>query len=887
LTYSRKYNSHVPSNVKTTNKPGVNLDSGPYIGIVKANADPLRKGRVSVFIERFGGNENDPENWRTVSYASPFFGQTSAAGKSATNSYANSVHSYGMWATPPDIGVKILCVFVNGDPNTGYYIGCLPDANNHFSVPGHASTTNVTQDDKGAYKFEKMPGAEFNDKGDSSYNSYDTNPRPSNPILTGVLKWQGLMDDDIRGHTTSSSKRESPSRVFGISTPGRPIPDLPVTDIQNTGSDNPPSQKIKTGVFRMPGHSFVMDDGELGGDNNLIRLKSASGHQILMHDTEGIIYISNNTGTAWMEFGVDGKIDVFSAESISYNAKKDFNITAGRSINMQAGEQVNIISDSGLHMQSESLNLKGVKETNITGLALDLKALGSIKVSADASIGIKSAAETSIKGSILNLNSSTPSSAKEVKSAKFNTHPAPSYTGNWKAADTKQSIATRVPQHEPYDRSVEKPVQSTTPRKSANEFSVQVATPPSSVQAAGQPSVSKIPGYNEGMSSAIQTVSANFTGVVKEVETKIAPITPAKILQDTTNIVNELFDDVGELSSEILSSIEDFVKEQSLIKHAEAAIASVTELAENTIDAISSTVGDVVNSVTGTVGDVVDSVSDTVSDIVDGSGLSELTSGLGDFVENVASGAGEFVQGMGGVISDIGNSEFVSNITSDFSAAAEQFSLSDLGSGLGNVITTVSDVTGKFLSDTGISKFVNDFTSSIDISVVDIIKQQVPYKEIAVLSIANSQKLLATLGKTNGPSEYELVTADGEVGKYNFTVSELQQLGYIKPGPVTNLSPSGVWTGKDGVNSVDAFLTSSAIQESAAIELLDANGKQMEKTGAIKPTDSQEVAAGMLAVSKKAGPATAAQWRTGQVVDDTLDAYYVKANSVIKNTTTG
>ena len=28
-----------------------------------------------------------------------------------------------MWFTPPDIGTRVLCFFVNGDANLGYYIG--------------------------------------------------------------------------------------------------------------------------------------------------------------------------------------------------------------------------------------------------------------------------------------------------------------------------------------------------------------------------------------------------------------------------------------------------------------------------------------------------------------------------------------------------------------------------------------------------------------------------------------------------------------------------------------------------------------------------------------------------------------------------------------------
>ena len=51
-------------------------------------------------------------------------------------------------------------------------------------------------------------------------NNYEAIPKPIHPFAE-VLVRQGLSADDIRGNTSSSARRESPSQVFGISTPGR------------------------------------------------------------------------------------------------------------------------------------------------------------------------------------------------------------------------------------------------------------------------------------------------------------------------------------------------------------------------------------------------------------------------------------------------------------------------------------------------------------------------------------------------------------------------------------------------------------------------------------------------------------------------------------------
>ena len=49
--------------------PGIKIDSGPFIGIIKNNTDPARLGRLQVWIPDLGGDENTPSNWYTVNYA--------------------------------------------------------------------------------------------------------------------------------------------------------------------------------------------------------------------------------------------------------------------------------------------------------------------------------------------------------------------------------------------------------------------------------------------------------------------------------------------------------------------------------------------------------------------------------------------------------------------------------------------------------------------------------------------------------------------------------------------------------------------------------------------------------------------------------------------------
>jgi hypothetical protein len=114
---------------------GVPAEFGPFTGVVMSTVDPARFGRLRVYIEAFNdGGANgmkDESKWTTVSYMPPFFGSTPplSQGNRSTDvgAYPGNPNSYGMWFTPPDVGLTVICIFVNGDRNQGYYIGVAPD----------------------------------------------------------------------------------------------------------------------------------------------------------------------------------------------------------------------------------------------------------------------------------------------------------------------------------------------------------------------------------------------------------------------------------------------------------------------------------------------------------------------------------------------------------------------------------------------------------------------------------------------------------------------------------------------------------------------------------------------------------------------------------------
>jgi hypothetical protein len=436
-----------------TSKRGVG--SGVYLARVVSHLDPTFMGALEVTLLREQGNKlADSNQTFIVKYASPFFGSTAfefmggnVASKSNTlEAYNDTQKSYGMWFVPPDVGVTVLVVFVDENPADGYWIGCVPPRFANNMVPGIAASENIDIDtaDKRKFNTDKpLPVAEINKRINSSEQRIDTDKikKPVHPIADRFLE-QGLLEDDIRGYSTSSARREVPSSVYGISTPG-PLDKRPGAKRVPIGKLNAQTQTAVP-VSRLGGTQLVFDDGddryqrkksagELGqegayadilnkekGDptipsSEFFRVRTRTGHQILLHNSEDLIYIGNARGTAWIELTSNGKIDIYSQDSISIHTENDLNIRADRDINMEAGRNINFRTETGrwhadiatdleFYVANDAkitidnnLDIKiGVDTKITTGSNYDLKVGADTKITTGSNYDLKVGADTKI-----------------------------------------------------------------------------------------------------------------------------------------------------------------------------------------------------------------------------------------------------------------------------------------------------------------------------------------------------------------------------------------------------------------------------------------------------------------------------------------------------------
>ena len=517
------------------------LTTGIYVARVISHLDPSFMGSIEVNLLKDQANTAGEDSQTfIVKYASPFFGYTpfefmgkNDGAKSTIDGFSDTQKSYGMWFVPPDVGVNVLVLFVNGDPASGYWFACVPGVNINHMVPAIAASAvnSLDAEDKKRYGPMKdgkgnplpLPVAEVNKRINGEKKEIDPEkyPRVVHPIADRFLE-QGLLEDDIRGVNTSSPRREAPSMVFGISTPG-PVDRRSTAKKQQIGKAN---SQATVPVSRLGGTQLVMDDGNdrfhreksaAEGPVNYIdlldptnqkkgatgsptipaseyfRVRTRTGHQILMHNSEDLIYIANARGTAWIELTSNGKIDIFSQDSISVHTKNDFNFYADRDFNLECGRNVNIKAkgrlngdfNQNIHLRaaldmkvfvSESLDIKtGTAIKITTGESLDVAvgtntkftSLGStdifsgsaLKVTSTATIDVGASGNLVISGSKIDLNGPKAATAAKATSAitapPLSTHEVPNtaigdYAAGKYQAGTIPSIMKRVPMHEPW-----------------------------------------------------------------------------------------------------------------------------------------------------------------------------------------------------------------------------------------------------------------------------------------------------------------------------------------------------------------------------------------------------------------------------------------------------
>jgi hypothetical protein len=503
------------------------LPTGIMTAKVVGFLDPTFMSGLQVTLLRENGNTiGDLNQSFPVKYASPFYGATGYEFMGLNkDDYNDTQKSYGMWFPTVEIGTTILCAFINGDPDNGYFIACAPSKFINQMIPAIGGSTEFVASAEQKKKYDTtnaLPVAEINRKANEQEKSLsiDKNKKAIHPIADRFLE-QGLLEDDVRGVPTTTSRRDIPNSVFGILTPG-PFNRGPGSKSQFIGTKQSQTPK-PVPVSRLGGTQMVFDDGEdryqrktpagegpveyadtengEKGDPNIpyneyFRVRTRTGHQILLHNSEDLIYIGNAKGTTWIEMTSNGKIDIYAEDSISIHTENDLNFRADRDINFEAGRNINMRSEEGRFHVDVATNLeivigadglvttKGNLDVNTTGTTkvtstgtMDIKSGADVNATAAAGLNIKSGGESkwtaggnaSIGGAALVLSGGSidlngpqaPAAAEAAEAAvteelQIHDNIATSSSEKWEGknryakSEPLKSIMKRIPMHEPW-----------------------------------------------------------------------------------------------------------------------------------------------------------------------------------------------------------------------------------------------------------------------------------------------------------------------------------------------------------------------------------------------------------------------------------------------------
>ncbi len=411
MKYSGSNNTATPGIAthfdKTKHAAGMRKLTGLYIAKVIDITDDRYEGFMNV--EIIGeGYKGDPTNLETrkeyarVRRASPYGGSIQFEGFTNT---------YGFCSHPPSPGSQVLVAFANNS-SVGICIGVLPDVTRNASYPTQPAARTDTEPNSVGPTYDPGPTTKTQNnlrpranpdriRNESSEFKDQVNNCEIGELGTGI--------DSIRGLSSSSFRRESPTQVFGFNTPG--------------------------------GHQFVMDDGtkESGdrcitpdperkaGLSKLLRFRSANGAQILIHDGAGMIYISDQAGATWIQMDSNGKIDIY----------------AGSDISMHTGANFNLHCQEAFNVEADSINLKargddGIKIESSTG-EFNLHSNKDLKLTCDLNGHIKCSGFIRQTASLIDLNGpeATASTKAEANNLTLN-------------KTVKESISGRVPEKEPW-----------------------------------------------------------------------------------------------------------------------------------------------------------------------------------------------------------------------------------------------------------------------------------------------------------------------------------------------------------------------------------------------------------------------------------------------------
>ena len=799
----------------TSQLRGVREERGIVTGIVKANVHGAHMGVIQVWIPTFSNDPKDKAQWRTVRYCSPFYSRVDNQGVGDT--YAGTKVPAGIVTPPPDLGTKVLCFFPEGRNAEGYYFACVPDTFMMQTLPEPTLFNDVASGE-----FNDIPQG---DKDTKAVTNWKSQNRPEDFFTQQASVTQGLDQDKTRGLNSSGYMRESPSEIIGISSKGRRVDtdglDFTVKYNSQLKDKNTTNKHVLDGLLgpygRRKGHSIALDDGDVDGNSNQIRLRTSTGHQILMNDTEGLIYVGNAEGSVWIELNNTGTMDVYANDSINFRSK-NLNFHADQNIKFHSKGYTQFVSEKQMHVEGkEQLVMTTEGEAGITGKSgLHLDSGGSLNATAKSQAFINCGGVMSIAGSLVLLQGpKTP-----AKSAK--------------------SVNVLSKEEVDFDRG-------------AGHFT----TPPAPLQTTVDRPTTHEPFVDHGKNNTPSPYTGGLAG-------------------GGGGLAGGAFGVIGPIAGPIAAG----AGAAGGLGAVAGALGSSGGLATGLGGTLGGSAGDFFGtSFGGGFGDIAgnlggDFLTGDFTNVLGEAGLGDALGGLdfgaisSDLSQITSNLPIEDIQGaIGSATSQLQGADFgklvtdatgkITNITGALDAQLPGLA-QEFGPALGKVVPQLNDSLPALLDSPVLKQF----------PVTDIVQQLDTGFSIGVLDSLDMQGLNAAVvqqvGSLNNNAFVDAATKS--VGKYGFNVDQLKSQGLVRPEAIFNdqLADPSVWTGKGGANSLGKFLGNGGLQEQVMQQVVASDYQKMLNDGAIQVTDGPKEVMGMLTAANISSTEVASAVRQGR-----------------------
>lgn len=309
------------------------------IGVVVDTDDPMQAGRLRVFCATLNDDVRKAQHLPWAAYVSPFGGVINnpcfTRGSDPDNCKTEGSVHYGFWGIPEQ-GAHVLVGCVDGDPRRRFWMGCFPSQQEtHTLFNGRYKWNSANGTPDGPLSSADQPIQPLYANLSKAFNS----DRKSREWKTRGADYQATaVDADVAQVPNNKSETylDEQNEQISNAEPDAWVKDAlgahgyDWTNLKNLGAF------LSSKVYGMttPGlHTLMMDDRPF---NNRVKLRSSSGHVLLLDDTNERIYIATNEGNCWVEMDSSGNIDIYAKRRLSVHSEKDINFSTDESFRVKA-----------------------------------------------------------------------------------------------------------------------------------------------------------------------------------------------------------------------------------------------------------------------------------------------------------------------------------------------------------------------------------------------------------------------------------------------------------------------------------------------------------------------------------------------------------------------